>query len=142
MTVPTPRLLASSGVVLTALLCLGLAGYAGQVWWARRLVLQDARYSGPGRPDSHGRHISSGPQVHYFIDSWRGTPWYGILVVSGTGFPRAIRWFPRRIWFERLKLFTGQSLPEDPDAWEAWFKAHPNLVWDEKRKRLVEGPTP
>jgi hypothetical protein len=33
---------------------------------------------------------------------------------------------------------TGQDLGNNPDAWDAWFKAHPNLVWDEQQKRLVE----
>ena len=35
---------------------------------------------------------------------------------------------------------TGQDLGNDPDAWEAWFKAHPGLVWDPVRQRLVEPP--
>lgn len=32
---------------------------------------------------------------------------------------------------------TRLDLGNAPDAWEAWFRAHPNLVWDEKQKRLV-----
>ena len=37
-----------------------------------------------------------------------------------------------------MAILTGQNLGNDPSAWEAWFKAHPNLVWDPKQKRLVE----
>ena len=39
---------------------------------------------------------------------------------------------------EALIMRAGFDLGDDPDTWETWFQTHPNLVWDEKRKRLVE----
>jgi hypothetical protein len=49
-------------------------------------------------------------------------------------------WIPRRAWYELLCLLTGADCGDDPSAWEAWFHAHPNLVWDEKLNRLVDTP--
>ncbi len=59
-------------------------------------------------------------------------PWYGEITTY------APYWIPRRMLYEFCKLMTLQDLGNDPNAWEAWFKAHPDLVWDEKLECLVE----
>ncbi len=40
-----------------------------------------------------------------------------------------------------MKLISGVDVGNDPGAWEAWFKAHPHLVWDEQKGRLAEKKT-
>ena len=44
----------------------------------------------------------------------------------------------KRTYYELFKSMATQEMGNDPDVWEAWFKTHPNLVWDDKQKRLVE----
>ena len=127
------RVLVRTGVGLTALLCLGTAGHAGQTWWARRIALRDAQFLGAPRLSSDGRRELPNEQGAYFLDSWRKTPWYGIPFAGGSDL-----WMPRRVWYERLRLLTGQDFGPELGAWEAWFKAHPVLVWDPKLKHLVE----
>ena len=113
-------------VALTGLLCLWTAGYAGHVWWARRIAEDDDyRYQ-------VGIRIHWG-DYEYFIDRWRTCPWYGCDSEYQVG------WITRRVYFESLKSVTRQDFPNNPDVWEAWFKVHPNLHWDDKRKGLVDG---
>jgi hypothetical protein len=57
----------------------------------------------------------------------------GCVVIRGE-----MTWMPRRGYYEFFRLATAQDLQAIPDAWEAWFMAHPNLVWDEKQMRLVD----
>ena len=129
-------------VVLTALLCLGTAGYAGQAWWARRQAhdLVDG-YEGPGwlcialemTAPGGRRDAYSAVWFGNRIAEWRSKPWYGT-------WRQFFGWCPRRTFYEALRLLTAQDFGNDPDAWEAWFKAHPDLVWDDKLKRLVDKP--
>ncbi len=129
-------------VFVTGLLLLCVGVYFGQVWWARHLAKEVA--SRPWIVRGFSKHVSGE------IWRWRETPWYGELNLS-PGMLLALHkrrtslwtlWYPRRCQGEFFALMTGQDLPCDPDAWEAWFKAHPNLVWDPKQERMVEpGPT-
>ncbi len=129
------RWLVRSLVILAALLCLGMAGYAGQVWWARRIA--NSTYGAICAFDemSHGASpYCMGSQE--FFTAWRACPWWGYLGENPrTGSPR---WHPQRAFLEHLRSISGVNLPNAPDAWEAWFKAHPELVWDDKLKRLVD----
>ena len=135
------RWLVRSLVILTALLCLGTAGYAGQVWWARQNVLheivnmnfkmnaeEEANWDG----SVEAQQQATARVLSLEIQFWQECPFYGRWYGS--------QWYPRRTHFEVLRCITGLDLPNDPSAWESWFKAHPNLVWEEKRKRLVEAP--
>ena len=147
------RWLVRTGVVLTALLCLGTAGYIGQVWWARKVAATWL----PGGQDPLIVYYQTGPMVQQAslawetpqsrrvcLEWWRLTPWYGKYgdIIKG---PLKPRWFPRRTYRDYLALMVGWDLGDDPAAWEAWFRAHLNLVWDKQRKHLVElspEPTP
>lgn len=134
-----PRWRVRSLVVLTALLCLGLAGYAGQIQVSKRLGRRMHREAG-----AHGAG-SVKPIIEQTLWEWQHTGWSGRAdpLFGGHWYDvSGIAWLPRRTYYEFLKLYTGEDLGNDPDAWEAWFKAHPNLVWDEKQKRLVETPKP
>ena len=140
-----PRWLVRTGVVLTALLCLGMAGYLGQTWRARRLAtLWAETYSHVAPQGMRQANASS------WLYDWNNTPWYGkwggapLLIDIGDDTPHQFimytgkrRWIPRRTYYELLMLVTGQDLGNDPSPWESWFKAHPNLVWNEKLKRLA-----
>ena len=133
------------GVVLTALLGLGTAAYTGQVWWARRVGSSGIRVDPPHAHPCftapfmdfrawwsafpHGKRSRVTPSG--LVDLWIECPWYGYR-------GECYLWVPRRSYFECLRSLSGQSLPNDPFAWKAWLKAHPNLVWDETLKRLVE----
>ena len=128
----------------TVLVCLGVGGYAGQVWWARRLADEIARsadldrhhpWMEEGLPDIAGPRFAP-DKARLILAEWRNCPWHGWW------FCLEHFWIPRRYSYERLKVLAGQDLGNDPDAWEAWFKAHPDLVWDGKRKRLVDRPSP
>lgn len=78
------------------------------------------------------------------IFSWKFEDWTGSWNLKFRNDdpknPPGFHWTPRRVSYEILKLLSKQDLPNDPDAWEAWLKAHPNLVWDDKLKRLVDAP--
>ena len=162
---PPSRWFPRALVVLTVLVCLGVGGYAGQVWWARRMAedIITTTFSIPGF-----NLVQPGLDLdwpHSLKKEWGDVPWYGRFGCFGVNFhtiqKKAIMgrpasgvigtthsspyihlnswvWHPRRTYFEVLKLMTGESLPNDPSAWETWFETHPDLVWDEKRKRLVE----
>ena len=125
--------------ILIAVLCLEVlayGGWLGQVWWARRLV--DETLEGPFNNfrflffESHIKGGASNDTELMFVQYWKETPCFGSWGGS--------RWLPRRFYFEFFRRVTCLDLPNEPSAWEAWFKAHPNLVWDEKRKRLVDFP--
>ena len=140
-----PRL----ALILTAFLCLGTAGYAGRAWWAKENARDCYRSN---RSIAH-------PIPMDLVVSWKLAPWVGDMGDPGAlsfaggdfgpSFPThacglwSIRhpfrkyWFPRRTYYELLKIVTGLDLGNNPATWEAWFKTHPNLVWDVKRKRLV-----
>ena len=147
---PASRWFVRALVVLTVLLCLGTAGYMGQVWWAKRVAEDNCllksfflygKFLGRCPPPFWERGDKA---PSYYFEWWRSDPWYGSWETTSTtknGVPVIQRhWIPRRTHYEVLKNETGLDFGNDPDAWEAWFKAHPNLVWDDKRKRLVEGP--
>jgi hypothetical protein len=130
----SPRLVRSI-VVLTVLLCLGVAGYAGQTWWARRCGAELGYWDDSQEERGFGGPIVFAPHgpswtVQEFLGHWQDCPWYGWRDRYG--------YYPRRTYYEFLIRITTQRLPNDPDAWEAWFKAHPHLVWDEKQMRLVD----
>jgi hypothetical protein len=126
-------------VLLTAFLCLGTVGYAGQIWWARRLVL---KYPIPFPMSCWGGREKDEVAVLSSINLWRSTPWWGVWTCDNNDEVFAKRrtyvWVPRRFYLERLKSVSPEDVGDNPSAWEAWFKAHPNLIWDEKQKRLVE----
>ncbi len=133
-------------VVATALLCLGAASYAGQVWWAisvsdRFLALIESKKDGAFWGKVHWRRVAN---------DWKATPWYGMfqghLYLPGDegGINLGIEscaWIPRRTYYEIMSALTEGPAPNNPAAWEAWFKAHPDLVWDEKQRRLVDAKT-
>ncbi len=117
-------------VILTALLCLGVAGYAGQVWWARRMAghcrLIYSEYGHAmdiaGRwywiPRAGGCYEDGKPFNHPgYGGYWKTIPSYG-LFYGGS-------WFPRRTFYEAIKLNTTIDLGNDPDAWQAHLGAHP-----------------
>ncbi len=127
--------LARSLLALTSLLVMGVAGCAGQVWWSKRVA--NSAYGGICAFDENSYGASPycmGSEG--FFAAWRGCPWWGSLGEN----PRAggLRWHPRRIYLEHVRHISGLDLPNDPDACEAWFRLHPDLVWDEKQKRLVD----
>ena len=134
--------LVRSLVVLTALLCLGLAGYGGQVLWAKRVGTSQAALDASHQvTDLHIEfHRIDGTEESRSIASeganairlWRNYPRWGKWNWIRGG------WFPRRAYYEFLKRETGEDLGNDPDPWEAWFKEHPHLIWDETLNRLVE----
>ncbi len=126
------RLLVRGGVLLTALLCLGTAGYAGQVWWARRVahtgfMMELNPWRAPQLPP--GVCWQEVWLVHV-LHSWREAPWYG-QGCKGV-------WIPRRAYYELLRDDCGIDPGNTPSAWDAWLDAHPDRVWDENRKRLME----
>ena len=139
--------LVRSLVVLTALLCLGMAGYAGQVWWAKRVAPRIAEdyFSGEGRWGADEADFLSywdEHQAQQLLKDWRQTPWYGNRVTLELRYcyiDYPVVWVTPRGYEEVAKAATGQDLGNDPDAWQAWFRAHPNLVWDDKQKRLGAG---
>ena len=135
--------MARSLVILTALVCLGTAGYAGQVWWARTVVEEYYPVFNYWTPTMSGAVVAGAPEARDIaLTFWKGAPWYGERVWFYR--PKRMRWtwIPRRYYREFLVLLTGQDSGGDPGAWEAWFKAHPNLVWDPKLNRLVDRPWP
>jgi len=118
-------------------LVLGVAGYAGQVWWARRIKCQL-----PYHRQLLAWNITDAESVvQWTLAGWRRSPWWGEWVCDNND-PFAPQkthvWVPRRFYYERFRVISGDDVGNDPDAWEAWFKAHPNLEWDETQKRLVE----
>jgi len=121
-------------IVLAALLCLGVAAYAGQMWQAKRVASIRAALWGMQIPLT--RYRSDAEKFGELLREWRRSSWHGKWF-RGSG---KLRWIPRRTHYEEMKLITGQDLGNDPAAWESWFKTHPNLVWDERQKRLAEGP--
>ncbi|GEM_PF-5680581 len=48
----------------------------------------------------------------------------------------------RRMRYELAKTCTGLDLGNNPDAWEAWFRVHPDLIWDAGQKRLLDPVKP
>ena len=134
------RWLVRSMVVLTALLCLGTAGYCGQVWYAKRLAREALRYSLwriSGLPPDRGKAEQF---VGDTLAQWRDTPWYGWLFSEGKwcfGVDDAL-WIPKRAYYEEFKLVSGDDVGNDPSAWETWFRAKPALLFDMERNRLVQ----
>ena len=128
--------LARVGVVMTALLCLGVAGYAGQVWWAKRVAMErmsSTAYddiAGLGQPAPVAISRQKRSEASRLLASWSDSSWHGDWKEGG--------WWPRQGYYERLRIITGLDLPNDRSAWEAWFKAHPDLVWDDNLKQLVQ----
>ena len=120
---PRPRA-SLTPLLLFLLALLALGGYAGQAWWAKRVawMAQQALEASSARAPRDYRFV---------VATWRQAPWYGEWD------PR-YGWIPRRARYEFARLVTGRDLGDDPDAWEAWFREHPNLVWDAKGKRLVD----
>ena len=133
-----PRVL----VVLTILVVLGVGGYAGQVWWARRIASDYMVSRGPfvvSRNVIHGELLQARFEDWKHPNPWRGWGPYTECHFGDEGVMVSVPTFLRgRVWNEYFKLMTGVDLGDDPSAWETWFKAHPNLVWDPKQKRLVE----
>lgn len=129
----TPRFL----VLLCALLALGTATYFWQASMAKKVgheMYLDWSANGP-----RAKQMSKDGLPYVVIGDqlaqWRLYPWFGI-----PGADTKHLWIPKRSFHVFFMKMTGKTLPNDPDAWEAWFKAHPDLIWDEKRKRLVETP--
>ena len=129
-------------VVLTLLVCLGTGGYAGQAWWANRLALR--AWSDAAEFDGSFCRLTELDNRLEEVDNWRHEPWYGWvqwgIADMENPLEKVYRWWPRRSHYELLKSLTCHDFGNDPDAWEAWFRAHPKLVWDERRKCLVEPP--
>ena len=146
---PSSRRLARSLVVLTVLL--GGLGTIGYFWQAARAKQIARRWWEGGAllgtvPGSVEGWVYKDPRREYlpqqWIGEWQTEPFYGYWVEESVGGKVGTVWVPRRTSLEFLKLMTGQDLGEDPGAWHAWFQAHPNLVWDDKQKRLAERSVP
>ena len=154
-----PRCLPRTIVALTVLVCLGAGGYAGQVWWAKRGASKVVAFLTSIKPTETEKLLANTDWALTIQKEWDAIPWYGRLDTNGinlrkitdknvsgnqtyaTGIgPDQGRWYPRRLCLEVLNALTGESLPCDSDACKSWFKAHPNLVWDEKKHRLVDAP--
>jgi len=124
-------------VVLTALLCLGVAGYVGQTRRGERIASLFVDTYG-AYPPTWNRNACPEPSVSDVVWRWRRCPWYGecvnVPLQSGTNYT----WVPRSAYLAYAVKITGLDLGNDPSAWEVWFQTHPNLVWDERLKRLVE----
>ncbi len=119
-------------VALTATFCLGVGGYAGQVWWAKRVAFQVRTEGFPqgNAEDTSGWLGVWGTFIGY-LATWERCPWYG--------FCEGGRWIPRRTFYEFFRAATGQDLPDDPAAWRSWLNgAQSGLAWDDKQKRFVE----
>ena len=133
-------------VGLTMGLCLGLTGYIGQVHWARQVGSDEGFECHTDQGELVIDWCGMGTPIEYFLSAWRNCPWYGHRRVDHEGptegQSEAFYWIPRRAYYECLVKMTGLTLSNDPATWEAWFKAHPSLVWDEKQKRLMEIPKP
>ena len=136
-------------IVSTALICLGIGGYAGQVWWAKRLASELSAPWQNGGDISH--HCGDGT----YFRTWRTCPQWGMWTTwfyyqsespadgdfssDARGMAYDYCWVPRRTYYELLLNTVDADLGNDPDIWEVWFKRHPNLIWDEKRRQLTEG---
>ena len=124
-------------VILTALLCLGVGGYAGQVEWARHVARDELRrFEHPTRHAIQGADLS----LARILKGWMETPWYGHRSrppsqgTLGDLSPMFLfvryddsAWIPRRAYRELAVLVAGEDLGNDPAKWESWLKAHPNL---------------
>ena len=142
-----PRWLPRALVVGTVLVCLGVGGYLGQVWWAKRLVrrsLGDFEDTCGFAWSLSGKYYTTmGPKGFLLSrpfkiacnETWPQCPWYGVWDTTDG------LWRPRRVYYEFAKSVTGLDLGDDPVAWQTWLDSHSWLMWDEKRKRLVE-PSP
>ena len=106
-----------------------------QVWWAKRWVEVHLNHQAQFLL-TRDLLVKDGAQR--YLDEWKKAPWYGHWGVYLWSLSVRGSWRPRRVYYEYLKYRSGLDLGNDPSAWEAWFKAHPNLVWDPKLKRLVE----
>ena len=109
-------------VILTALLCVLVGGYASHVWWVRRLVRELLQ------------GLLASRTLDDFFNRWKECPWYGL---RGRG---PDPWIPRRTFRELLVAATGQGLGDDPETWKGWFRQHPVLVWDKRLGHLVDKP--
>ncbi len=143
-------------IAVLVLEVLAYGGYLGLIWRARHVAQRWV-------DDGHDQHLicfaTFGPPVldsedggnHIeFVDAWREIPWYGT-------WSNRYGYEPKRSRFEYLKLVTGQNLHNDPSvwknwlnqtdeaywdgkrlvSWDAWFKANPDRIWDDRLKRLV-----
>ena len=126
------RWLVRSLVILTALLCII---YVGQVWLAKRVA--KGMYQDACTWQASGQNC---PEIPDVLDEWRSTPWSGKSpMITMHWYSYAAFPMPRRTFYDFLCLYTGLDFGNDPSAWEAWFKTHPNPMWDDKRKKLVPG---
>ena len=153
-------------VVLTVLLCLGTGSCVWEARCAERIASrlveqvenrQKAMAGTPSGDFDWSAGFWSDVVWEDYLQHWRLEPWYGrrgdqlffkchreqgyemrgeLMSVSMDG----VGWVPRRSYPALLRKVTGADLPNDPAAWEAWFQAHPRLVWDPKQRRLVDKP--
>lgn len=133
-------------MALSALLCLGGLGYVAYVGWARKQarVYWDTMLANP-QPLS--RQLDGHARLHQHLRDWASTwercPWHGEF--SGDWVPwhrnRPGYWLPKRQFYETLQLMIALPIPEDAGAFARWLDEHPNLVWDDTLKRVVEPPT-
>lgn len=144
---PSARIVIRSLLLLTAALCLGLAGHTAQSWWAKRLAGKVCVTSRSRSYDALGRIVcikdsilgvagdkgrDAAPLLKSLVEDWRKTPWWGAYT-SHHG------WMPRRTYHEVLGRLTEKTLPSDPAAWEAWLAGQQGLVWDATLERVVPG---
>ncbi len=125
-------------LVLTVVLCIGTACYTAQAWWAKQIAseecLQDVWFS-----HEEGLCLFTGYACDHSIPVlpwWRECPWYGVFGRDAT-LQRKRSWLPRRTFREILVRATRRDFGDDPAAWEGWFKAHPDVVWDSAQGGLV-----
>ena len=144
------RWLVRTGVALTALLCLGVAGYAGQVWWAREVAkkLPSPLYeTGILRVRDRTTFqeddtLEEDEDYACILSTWKTWPWHGRFELSRFITVRTNAWIPRRAFREVLTAHFGVDLGDDPSAWESWIRSHPILLWDKQEKRYVARARP
>ena len=140
-------------VIGTALLCLGVGGYAGQVWWAKETasrpgpilpVAQFSWFQALETRQTQGRTVQGYPHRYVSavaeLEHWQDCPWFGEIVRDAFLIDEGPYWRPKRAGYEILKSMTGEALPDDPAIWEAWFKSHPDWGWekDETPQKVAE----
>ncbi len=138
------------GIVITVLLLLSTGAWIGYTGWSQRVALEwlERRFLAWGMAGSSRAPVclaalpsssvfegcSDGCEQRYLmnlLESGRQKGW----VFKDEG-----RWIPRRAIFDYLELMTGETLPYEYDAWEAWLRARPGLILCVSKQRVEDNP--
>lgn len=123
-------------LVILTVLCLGMGGYVFQAFRAGRIAQE--RY----------QRLISPPYINQFncsilgcgalLRTWTECPWYGRRPEKWDSDWKHYGWIPRRTYYELLKLMTQKDLGDSPAAWDVYFRAHPNQIWDGRMLRMED----